>query len=468
MKDGGVRRDSALLFIVSFLLYLAFPSRLHLFDGVACAIAVELGDLRHLVHGNHLVYGVVGLLFHRSFGSAVGLDALWSLQVLDSLLGAASAAVLHGILRRAGFNRAVALLCGAGLAVSHAFWLWSVEANVYALGALFLLLTADEALRETPRPYALAFWHALAMLAHGANALLAPVAVLALVRRSPEPRRDVSRYLVSAALGVLVSYAAAIALWVRPADLEGLRLWLLGSAALGPYRTFLWQGQGPLGGKILDWLRTSGRLVCAVPWMGAPLWLCALAAPLLSRGRGLLVASGWLWLLAYAPMFLAWQPFNLIYRLTDAPALWLLAAPAIERLCAGRALRWAPPVFIAAVFAANLRLVIAPNSRPENNAALQEVRAVAAAVPENAWVAAEDTDQVYLPYFAHLHPLNLRWFRGREAALEARVRELQASGSPVYITDLTLKLGWQPLFDRLGLREAARTNRSILYRVSGP
>ncbi|TBR20946.1 hypothetical protein EPO15_11635, partial [bacterium] len=46
-------------------LYLVFPSLRHNFDGVACAIAVELGDFRHLVHGNHLAYGLVGFAFHR-------------------------------------------------------------------------------------------------------------------------------------------------------------------------------------------------------------------------------------------------------------------------------------------------------------------------------------------------------------------------------------------------------------------
>jgi len=90
-KNAG-RLDPLLITVGVLLLYAAFPSYLHLFDGVACAIAVELGDFKHLVHGNHLLYGIVGYAFHRLlFLAGLKLPALWTLQVLDSLLGAAAA-----------------------------------------------------------------------------------------------------------------------------------------------------------------------------------------------------------------------------------------------------------------------------------------------------------------------------------------------------------------------------------------
>ena len=70
------------------LFYLAWPSSFYNMDGVACAIAVELGDLRHLVHGNHVLYGLVGLAFHRLW-QLLGYQgpAILPLQTLNSLIG---------------------------------------------------------------------------------------------------------------------------------------------------------------------------------------------------------------------------------------------------------------------------------------------------------------------------------------------------------------------------------------------
>ena len=99
--EPGERRLCFAVFAAAFLLYLAFRSLYFNFDGVACAIAVELSDFKHLVHGNHLAYGVVGWLFNRAW-LVLGYKgpALLALQILDGLLGAAGAAVLASHVRR--------------------------------------------------------------------------------------------------------------------------------------------------------------------------------------------------------------------------------------------------------------------------------------------------------------------------------------------------------------------------------
>src|SRR4051812_15616951 len=96
-------RTTFCVFLGVLLLDLSVRSLFYNFDGVACAIAVELSDFKHLVHGNHLAYGVVGWCFDkiwRIFGYRG--QSLLVLQTLDSILGAAGAAFFSSLLRRAG------------------------------------------------------------------------------------------------------------------------------------------------------------------------------------------------------------------------------------------------------------------------------------------------------------------------------------------------------------------------------
>ncbi|MEK7389124.1 MAG: hypothetical protein AAB036_05460 [Elusimicrobiota bacterium] len=84
----------AAIFTLSLLLNLCARSYFFNFDGVACAVAVELSDWKHLVHGNHLAYGVVAWLFNGAW-RLLGYrgEALYPMQVLSGLLGAAAASV---------------------------------------------------------------------------------------------------------------------------------------------------------------------------------------------------------------------------------------------------------------------------------------------------------------------------------------------------------------------------------------
>ena len=177
MKLTDKRLGPALTGLGVFLLYLAFPSNHHNFDGVACAIAVELADYKHLLHGNHLAYGLIGYVFHRALALiGLKLSALWALHLLDSALGAAGAGLFHYILARRGFPSRVAALSALGLALSYGYWLSALEAQVYMLGAFCLIALLGELLEDKPRVKHVAFLHAAAMLAHGANALAAPAA----------------------------------------------------------------------------------------------------------------------------------------------------------------------------------------------------------------------------------------------------------------------------------------------------
>ncbi|MFH2204923.1 MAG: hypothetical protein ABIJ96_17560 [Elusimicrobiota bacterium] len=454
-----------------FFLYLAFPSYLHNFDGVACAIAVELGDLRHLVHGNHMLFGLAGCVFFKTL-SLIGMkSALASLKLLDSLLAAAGAGIMHRLLRRLGFSNRIAALCGVGLAVSYGYWLWGLEVQVYMLGAVLLLLTLEEAVRDEPRPVRLALWHAAAMLCHGANVLFAPAAIYALWRSRVKSKRRgaLLRYAAAASGTVLLAYLLVALFIIRPHSFADLRLWLLGSAALGPDRTVLWHGQG-LSASLRDWLRMSAELVSPIYWLSLPLWGAALWSLSRLREHGRfrpLIITAWLWLPAYALLFTQWEPYTLVYRVSDLVPLWLLAAVAAHHLIEWKG--WKAGLLAAAYIPAlaltNLQTGIRPKSEPQSNAALSETLWIQNATPENAWIAAYGIEEVYFPYFAHRHPLNLRYFQGREQALTERLWEMLEAGRPVYVT--AKRLQETPVFPPgLGLREVARRGDLVLYEIT--
>src|SRR5688572_31112644 len=85
-------------------IYLLFPTRSYYWDGITFAQAIEDASRpnAYLTHPNHLVYSYVGYFFYRLL-RALGaeLRAITALQILNSVLSAASAGVLFAIFRDA-------------------------------------------------------------------------------------------------------------------------------------------------------------------------------------------------------------------------------------------------------------------------------------------------------------------------------------------------------------------------------
>lgn len=465
--------------VAACLFYLSCHSTFYNFDGVACAIAVELGDLSHLAHGNHLAYGLLGLLFHRLW-QALGYagPALLTLQTMDSLLGGAGVGVFCALLLRLGAPRPAACLAAAGLGVSQAWWLWSLEAQVYMLGAFFLLLAAHELAAERPRPMLLAAYHAMAVLGHAGHAMFFPAAAWVLWN-SHRSRRPAVLYAL--ALGVLVaaSYAAAAALVVHPRSFEDWRLWLLGSAALTADRSFQWHG-GWSWENLRSWALMSARIFAdAVPvegwarFIGWGLGLAALAGAGLGvraviRGRHARFERAVLiWLLSYAVLFSNWQPYTVVYRVSDLPALWVLIVLGLRRVRQGvQTCLLGAWLLAAGLF--NWSTNMAPNSDPALNRPYQEALVIARETPENAWVVVTGRGQVYVPYFAHRRPLNMRYYEDRLEPLRRRLGSLERAGEPVYISSDTLNAAdWKGFFEGYGIETAGREADMTLYRLKG-
>jgi hypothetical protein len=450
------------------LLDLCWRSYFFNFDGVACAIAVELSDFKHLVHGNHLAYGVLAWLFDRAM-RLLGYrgDALWSLQILDCVLGAAGAAVFASLLRRSGRSERESLLGAAALGVSQAWWFWSLEAQVYMLGAAFAALAAREALADEPRPALVGLWEAAAVLGHVGHVMAVPALAWLLARRRGAP----ARFAAALAAALVAAYAAAAVLAVGPLGFEDVRVWLLGSAALSVDRSFAWHAASPLQGAA-SWLLMTPRIFCeftglpgAIKGFGAALAALPLAAAAVGVRRGGRPARFWLlWLAGYAALYLTWEPFTVVYRISDLLGLWALAAIGLDAL-PPRARAAALAAWVAAAGAFNWATQILPHADPDANLDLASARWLAQAAPENAWVLVEGRDQVYVPYFAHRRPLNLRYLAD-DASLDGKLDALAALGETVLVTDRTVdESGRRAAFERYGLSTLAASEGRTLYRV---
>ncbi len=469
------------------LLYLGAPSAWFNFDGVACAIAVELGDCARLTHGNHLAYGVVGWGFYELW-RMLGYQghALLTLQAGDSLLGGAAVGVFVSLLRRLGLPVGTGLAAGAALAVSYAWWLWSLEAQVYMFGALFMLLAVRECLAEKPRPIRVGFWQALAVLGHVGHLMLA-VAVLDRLYAASKPgfRRSAASYAAGLALPVTLAYAAAAALCVRPSSFHGWRVWLLGSAALNLDQSFGWIG-GWSWTNLGVWLNMTFRIFsdpdglsggCAA--MARALGIVAVAGAVFGAARAekSLRRFVLLWLAGYAVLYSTWQPQTMVYRITDLAPLWLLTAaglgspwPALRQnpRWARTATAWLG-IWAAAALAFNGKYLIGPKTDLAANQDYRDAVWLGSQTPEQAWIAVLGVEQVYVPYFAVRRPLNIRYYAGAELALTARLAALDSEGLPVFITSRTLESeGWEGFFRGHGIAPAAESPRgTILYRVTG-
>ncbi len=464
-------QSTAAVFAAALLLNLSIRSVFFNFDGVACAIAVELSDFKHLVHGNHLAYGVVGWGFDRLW-RVLGYQgqALLPLQTLDSILGAAGAAVFSSLLRRMGRGEREALLGAAALAVSHAWWFWSLEAQVYMLGALFIALTAREALADKPRPALVGLWHAGAILGHVGHLMALPAVLYVLARK--KGRGELLPYFSSLIAAVAAAYIAAGVFAVRPSSFAELKLWLLGSAALGNDRAFSWHSS-PFSHALPSWLKMSLRIFTefvgrrGFAWSaGVLLALLPIAAAARAAAERSREAVFWLlWLAGYALLFVAWEPDTIVYRVSDLLALWALATLGLRTL-PSRFRLGALAAWTAAAFAFNLVFVVHPASDPANNLDLVEAEWTKTSSPPEAWVLANGRGAVYVPYFAGRRPINLRYYTD-ESALFTRLDALTKAGETVYVSGRTLKdAALSAKLARYGLKPAASAGDLSLFRVA--
>ena len=171
-----------------------------------------------------------------------------------------------------------------------------------------------------------------------------------------------------------------------------------------------------------------------------------------------------MWLTFYAALYLSWEPYTFVYRLSDLLPLWLLIALAFEG--SSQAVP-ALATLAAALAVVNGVFGIAPKTVPASNPDYEEAVSLQTRVPSEAWVVVTSNGQVYVPYFAHRKPLNMRYWDQRLPALGDHLDQLARRGEGVYVTGRTLDQGgWRAWFEDYGLRPTSNEAIPWLYEVT--
>lgn len=439
---------------------------------------IETGRFAELFSGNYLLYGLVGNSFHRLLSfSGFSPIAVVSLQILDALIGAAGLFVFFQSLRCLGAERRTAAAWSAVLGLSLAYWKWSSDAENYIFSAFllqvhWLALLAYAAGRRVP-PVVLGAFHALTVLGHIVNMIFLPVGLWFLLAGNPRAwRRPAAQYLAASLAGVAVSYALVLGLAVRPHDAGSALLWLMGTlrthgGGVGWHGGYSFSNFAQWLGMTLNIFASAKRRI---------LWLApaALAVLALTQIRGLVgqrktAAIGCLiWLAAYAAVFASWEPYTMVYRISDL-------VPLITLIFLGVGRRASVPVALLLALllgAGNFSAEIYPRSLPRNNPRLMRMKFFRTETPPNAWIASGEADagndELYIPFFARRRPIVLASYRGRLDDLSRRLDGLLAGGQPVFIhSRISADAFWRDWFQPYKPRLRARHSDGLeLYELT--
>ncbi len=432
-----------LAFAFPLALYLSFPSSLWNFDGVACAAALELGQPTYFFHSNHLLYGFLGVLFWKWIGMPLGLSrALPALQLFTSLLASFGLVGLYRLLQPLLENRWHAFLLASALAGTAAFWVWSVEAQVYALGfaalawATFVLIHYE----HHHKYIFVGILHGAAVLGHVMH-ILWTIPALYWIGRNLKAVRQYFAFLL---LMTFIPYLLVVGLVVMPGrDSRRVLIWLKGSVGLTPDRSWAWHWPGWNGPWV--WLRSTvptfwgsfwpyGKTSTA-PWLwfltivSVACFLCLLIGGS-QRKSERLTSFSWIWLAVYGLFLSTWEPATLCYRMTDVLPVGILLALGLRR--------WRPVfqvvlalLFLGSTLTVNFVSRILPMHQPDQNAVYQETIMLSKMTPPNSvYVTNGGLLWIYLLYFTGRTAWNADAFEPRR--LEEEIAR-QKQSRPVYV-----------------------------------
>ena len=328
-----------LLFLTVFILYILTPLERHTYDALVYASAARtaLDDPEMFFHPHHLLYNPLGHLVYRClvlFGWEGG--TLIPLQALNSLFGAACVALFYRWTAR--FTpRPAALVFSILLAVAHAFWLYSVEVEVYVVAVLFLvwaatLMDKDKARMSWKEGMKIGAIGGGAVLAHQTNVLFLPVLLVVLCHSASVPRRLRFQFAGGAALALMITvgipYGIAI-LVLRLDSAYSVLWWLTVYAQTGDWGTLeAMNCVRAMAGVTNSIVAVEGRVLLGIASLGfllvtlAAIWRARSLSPI---RRSILVT----WIIPYAIFFVWWEPRNIEFWIAILPPVlagWAFAA----------------------------------------------------------------------------------------------------------------------------------------------
>jgi hypothetical protein len=446
-----VRRYGLLIFFAVLVVYLSFPTKNYYWDGISYAQDIE-DDYAGpwYLHPNHLLYGPLGQqLWLASNAAGLNLRALTVLQMLSSVAGAATAALLFCILLESGASRYVASCLALGFAFSATWWKFATDADNYIVSTFLVTLCFWLLVRsDRSSPFVIGVVLCAAMLLHQLAVLFVPAATLALWSRSPREGagrrlRDIVVFALTAAIPtagmyVLVFYTQHDALQFR--EFMG---WIVEhsqdssfsfSVLHNAWISLVGHVRLVLGGnlKLVMEQRSPVSMVAGVALAVSLLILIrrliqippTIILPMRDEVRRLLPVLA-LWCGTYVTFLIFWLPRNTFYRLFYLPALVVLCVPLLSgprtkynRLALG----------VAALFLLNFGFHIYPQSKPEANPNLEiaeQFRSILAPGDVVYWdVFAADNRTIR--YFNPQAQWKELWSRPWTSLLEISLKEARA------------------------------------------
>ena len=425
-----------LIFAVIALIYLAFPTRVYYWDGIVFAQAIEDAQSLQpsLVHPNHLVYNLVGYAFYKLLRT-IGFDlrALTALQIMNSLLSAASACVLFAILIDTLRSFYLSVCLAFLFAFSATWWKFSTDANAYVPSVLFLLISFYLLLRDRkPRPLLLALTFFIAMAFHQLAVIMFPVLALGVYLQGGSgsiKRRVVNVVVFSLLTAILIvtAYYFLYSLAAGSFDFHKFRRWTTSYSPDADTQFHFWsnlayslRGEVRLffGGRfnLLKGLVNPLVVMLIIALASAVVYLLfeavrnSIRILTLRPGRELRLATrqktllllSLVWVTVYLVFLFFWLPQNTFYRLFYLPGMILLIGIGLGsyKVDVSR-VRRITAVFVAAVALSNFLFLIYPFSHVEKYPPLAFALQMNREWPAGTVVyyGAENSDKALVRYF---------------------------------------------------------------------
>jgi hypothetical protein len=448
-----------LVFAVTLIVYLSFPTRIYYGDGIGFADDIESArsDPSLLFQANHLLYDSVG---YAAWTAAKVIHpnarALTVLQIMDGFFGAASAALLCYILYVLFDSPYIAVWLSFGFAFSATWWRFATDADSYTASTFFLIASLLFLLpSRKSSPTILALAHTAAMLLHQLALLFYPACVVGLwyqTRNDPLKKRlaAVAQYTVLAGFMTIAAYLFAFHFTQGTQDPGKMVNWVsshsynsafsfeigrnLFTSAAGNVKLFM-------GGRMRFIQETWGLFiavtaVAAIGFLVMLIWrLKQSGVPPLQWPKAQFAAISRIcivWIAVYVVFLVFWLPQNTFYRLFYLPALVLMAGTFIasSRTQSHSVLALA----VGFLFCVNLSSSIYPAAQPSLNHTEQFARSMQAIWTPGTTVYGNvyADENLTIKYFNPQVTWKKLWNRAPIEDLDPTLLQVKASGKAMW------------------------------------
>jgi hypothetical protein len=338
------------LWLAGLAFYLSHLPINHTYDGMVYASYVESPQTTawQLFHPHHLLYNPMGRFIYQ-WGRLHGAewDGLLALQCFDVLVGTLGLVLVFHLMVRLTDDRLIAFFTSLGLSMTYSYWYFSttpavrILASVTPLFAWWVFVSTSE--RRFWNGFLTGSAHVLAVLGHQTNLLLAPAFLAGIWTRPNHSWRNKANasavYLSTLAVGVLGAYAFVGRFLVSRLTFEKWVWWVTAYFHVSTWGGHLQsagleQGQTGMTLAFLGKAEMQEALGSTLTYGAArTLLACALGFLLVVTLPGLwtlwkerrsALAIGFLWLVAFVPFFIWWEPWNIEFWVSSTIPFWIL------------------------------------------------------------------------------------------------------------------------------------------------